>query len=98
MRALALSAILATAITLGSSAGACAGTERSNRQPVLMVQGRIVDLGPGWLMLSDGTRMTVSEDVARWSELSLGVMVRVQYAEHDGRKLATSVKYLEICR
>jgi len=98
MRALALGALLATAITLGSSVAASAGTEQSNRQPVLMVQGRIVDLRPGWLMLNDGTQIIVSEDVARWSELSLGVMVRVQYAEHDGRKLATSVNYLETCR
>jgi hypothetical protein len=98
MRALALGAFLATAITLGSSAAACAGTEGIDRQPVFMIQGRIIDLKPGWLMLSDGTQITVSEDVARWSELSLGVMVRVQYAEHDGRKFATSVNYLEICR
>jgi hypothetical protein len=98
MRALAWALILATAITLGSSVAASAGTEQSNRQPVLMVQGRIVDLRPGWLMLSDGTQIIVSEEVARWSELSLGVMVRVQFAEHDGRKLATSVNYLETCR
>jgi hypothetical protein len=98
MRALAWALILATAITLGSSVAASAGTEQSNRQPVLMVQGRIVDLRPGWLMLSDGTQIIVSEEVARWSELSLGVMVRVQFAEHDGRKLATSVNYLEACR
>lgn len=98
MRALALGVLLATAITLGSSAAAWAGTEPSNKRSVLIVQGRIVDLKPGWLMLSDGTQITVSEDVERWSELSLGVMVRVQYAEHDGRKLATSVNYLEICR
>jgi hypothetical protein len=94
MRALVLGAILATAITLGSSA-ACARMERSNAQPLLLVQGRIVDLKPEWLMLNDGTQITVPEDVVRWSELTLGAVVRVQYEERDGRKVATSMNYLE---
>ena len=97
MRMLALGAMLATAITLGSSA-ACAGMDRSNGQPSFMIQGRIVDLKPEWLMLGDGTQITVPEKVARWSELPLGVVIRVQYEERDGRKVATSVNYLESCR
>ena len=96
MRMLALSAMLATVITLGASA-ACAGMDRSNGQPSFMIQGRIVDLKPGWLMLGDGTQITVPENVARRSELPLGVMIRVQYEERDGRKVATSVSYLESC-
>lgn len=94
MRMLALGAMLATAITLGSSA-ACARMERSNAQPLLLVQGRIVDLKPQWMMLNDGTQITVPEDVVRWSELTLGAVVRVQYEERDGRKVATSMNYLE---
>jgi hypothetical protein len=97
MRMLALGAMLATAITLGSSA-ACAGMERRNAQPSFMIQGRIVDLKPEWLMLSDGTQITVPEKVARWSELPFGEVIRVQYEERDGRKVATSVNYLETCR
>jgi hypothetical protein len=93
MRMLALGAMLATAITLGSSA-ACARMER-NTQPLLLVQGRIVDLKPQWMMLNDGTQITIPEDVVRWSELTLGAVVRVQYEERDGKKVATSMNYLE---
>ena len=93
MRALALAALLAAAITLGSSAAACArmGTTPSP----LIVQGRIIDLKPEWLMLNDGTQITVPEDVVRWSDLTLGAVVRVQYEERDGKKIATSMNYLE---
>jgi hypothetical protein len=33
--------------------------------------------------------------VARWSELSLGAVVRVQYEEQDGQKVATSMVFRE---
>ncbi len=95
MRAFALGAMLATAITLGSSAAACARMERSNAPPLLLVQGRIVDLKPQWLMLNDGTQIIVPADVVRWSELTLGAVVRVQYEERDGKKVAMSMNYLE---
>ncbi len=95
MRALALGALLAVAITLGSSAAACARMERNSGQPSLLVQGRIIDLKPEWLMLNDGTQIVVPPDVVRWSELTLGAVVRVQYEERDGKKIATSMNYLE---
>jgi hypothetical protein len=47
------------------------------------------------MMLNDGTQITVPEDVVRWSDLTLGAVVRVQYEERDGRKVATSMNYLE---
>jgi len=92
MRALARVAILVAAITMGSSVAACA---RGGAQTPLLVQGRIVDLRPNWMMLNDGTQITVPEDVVRWSDLTLGAVVRVQYEERDGRKVATSMNYLE---
>lgn len=92
MRALAVGVLLATAITLGSSAAACA---RNSGQPALLVQGRIIDLKPEWLMLNDGTQIVVPSDVVRWSELTLGAVVRVEYEERDGKKVATSMNYLE---
>jgi hypothetical protein len=95
MRALALGAVLVAAITMGSSVAACARVERSNAQPLLMVQGRIVDLKPESMMLNDGTQITVPPDVVRWSELTLGAVVRVQYEERNGQKVATSMNYLE---
>jgi hypothetical protein len=95
MRALALGVLLATTITLGSSAAACARMERNSGQPPLLVQGRIIDLKPEWLMLSDGTQIVVPSDVVRWSDLTLGAVVRVQYEERDGKKIATSMNYLE---
>ena len=95
MRALALGVLLATAITLGSSAAACARLERSSVPPAPIVQGRIVDLKPEWLMLNDGTQIVVPSDVVRWSDLTLGAVVRVEYEERDGKKVATSMNYLE---
>jgi hypothetical protein len=92
MRARALGAILVAAITIGSSVGACA---RSSAQPLLLVQGRIVDLKPDWMLLNDGTQITVPPDVVRWSDLTLGAVVRVQYEVRDGKKVATSMNYLE---
>jgi Protein of unknown function (DUF1344) len=95
MRALALGVLLATAITLGLSAAACARMERSSGQPPLLVQGRIIDLKPEWLMLNDGTQIVVPSEVVRWSDLTLGAVVRVEYEERDGKKVATSMNYLE---
>jgi hypothetical protein len=46
-------------------------------------------------MLNDGTQIVVPPDVVRWSELTLGAVVRVQYEERDGKKIATSMNYLE---
>ena len=93
MRALSLGALLAMAITLGASAAACARMETA--PPLPIVQGRIVDLKPEWLMLNDGTQIVVPPSVVRWSELTLGAVVRVEYEERDGKKIATSMNYLE---
>src|SRR5262245_22607232 len=94
MRALSLGALLAVAITLGSNMTACArmGTAAP---PLPIVQGRIVDLQPDWLMLNDGTQIVVPPSVVRWSDLTLGAVVRVEYVERDGKKIATSMNYLE---
>ena len=79
-------------ICLGSSVTACTGM-RTPAPPA--VQGRIVDLKPNWMMLNDGTQITVPPEVVRWSELTLGAVVRVEYEERDGKKIATSMNYLE---
>ena len=94
MRALSLGVLLAVAITLGSSVTACArmGTAAP---PLPIVQGRIVDLKADWLMLNDGTQIVVPPSVVRWSDLTLGAVVRVEYEERDGKKIATSMNYLE---
>jgi Protein of unknown function (DUF1344) len=95
MRALALRAALVVAIVMGMGLAACARMDRSQTQAALLVQGRIVDLKPDWMMLNDGTQITVPEDVVRWSDLTLGAVVRVQYEERNGRKVATSMNYME---
>ena len=77
-------------ICLGSSA--CTGVRTP---PPPTVQGRIVDLKPNWMMLNDGTQIVVPTEVVRWSELTLGAVVRVEYEERDGKKIATSMNYLE---
>ena len=71
---------------------ACTGVRTP---PPPIVQGRIVDLKPNWMMLNDGTQIVVPTDVVRWSELTLGAVVRVEYEERDGKKIATSMNYLE---
>ena len=81
---------LFAAICFGSSA--CTGVRTP---PPPIVQGRIVDLKPNWMMLNDGTQIVVPTDVVRWSELTLGAVVRVEYEERDGKKIATSMNYLE---
>ena len=93
MRALALGALLVSAITLGSSAAACA--RMGTVQAPLVIQGRIIDLKPEWMMLNDGSQIIVPRDVVRWSDLTLGAVVRVQYEERDGKKVAVSMNYLE---
>ena len=44
-------------------------------------------------MLHDGTVLLVPGNVARWSELSLGAVVQVQYEEKDGQKVATAMLF-----
>ena len=80
------------AASLGASVTACA---RVQRPAPPMVQGRIVDLKPNWMMLNDGTQIVVPSNVVRWSDLALGAVVRVEYEERDGKKIATSMNYLE---
>ena len=92
MRALAVGATFLAVITMSSSMGACA---RSGAQPILVVQGRIVYVKPNWKMLNNGTQIIVPDDVVRWSELTEGAVVRVQYEERDGKKVATSINYLD---
>ena len=83
---------LFTVICLGSSVTACTGMRTP---PPPTVQGRIVDLKPNWMMLNDGTQIVVPPEVVRWSELTLGAVVRMEYEERDGKKIATSMNYLE---
>ena len=92
MRALVVGVALCVAVSLGSSVAACA---RMRTPPAPAVQGRIVDLKPNWMMLNDGTQITVPPEVVRWSDLTLGAVVRVEYEERDGKKIATSMNYLE---
>jgi hypothetical protein len=92
MRALAVGATFLAVITMSSSLGGCA---RSGAQPILVVQGRIVYVKPNWMMLNNGTQIIVPADVVRWSELTEGATVTVQYEERNGQKVATSMRFLE---
>ncbi len=87
-----MSGALFVVICLGLSVTACTGVRTP---PPPTVQGRIVDLKPNWMMLNDGTQIVVPTEVVRWSELTLGAVVRVEYEERDGKKIATSMNYLE---
>jgi hypothetical protein len=88
---LALVIILCTGISLG----ACAQMPPTTMQGSHEIEGRIVDVRSERMMLHDGTVLLVPGNVARWSELSLGAVVRVQYEEKDGQKVATAMVFRE---
>ena len=89
--ATAVAAILAAGVFLG----ACAQTRLSSTPSTPEVEGRIVDVRGPRMLLHDGTVLLIPGTVARWSELSLGAVVRVQYEEVDGQKVATSMVFRE---
>ena len=89
--ATAVTAILAAGVFLG----ACAQTGLSSPPSTHEVEGRIVDVRGPRMLLHDGTVLVIPGTVARWSELSLGAVVRVQYEEVDGQKVATSMVFRE---
>ena len=94
IRVLTLGTILVMVVGTGSSIAACARPPGA-AQALPVVQGRIVDVRPQWMMLNNGTELTVPDDVVPWSQLSLGSVVRVQYEERNGKKVATSMDFLE---
>ena len=79
----------------GISLGACAQMPQTTMQGSHEIEGRIVDVRGERMMLHDGTVLLVPGNVARWSELSLGAVVRVQYEEKDGQKVATAMVFRE---
>ena len=89
--ATAVAAILAAGVFLG----ACAQTRLSSLPSPHEGEGRIVDVRGPRLLLHDGTVLVIPGPMARWSELSLGAVVRVQYEEVDGQKVATSMVFRE---
>jgi hypothetical protein len=89
--ATAIAAILGAGVFLG----ACAQTRLSSTASPHEVEGRIVDVRGPRLLLHDGTALLIPGPMARWSELSLGAVVRVQYEEVDGQKVATSMVFRE---
>jgi len=89
--ATAVASILAAGVFLG----ACAQTRLSSTPGTHEVEGRIVDVRGPRVLLHDGTVLLIPGTVARWSELSLGAVVRVQYEEVGGQKVATSMVFRE---
>jgi hypothetical protein len=87
--------VLVIILCTGISPGACAQMPPTTMQGSHEIEGRIVDVRGEGMMLRDGTVLLVPGNVARWSELSLGVVVRVQYEEKDGQKVATAMVFRE---
>jgi hypothetical protein len=88
-RALAL--VLFAALSLA----ACAQTRPVGGQSDHEVEGRIVDVRSERVLLSNGMELLIPQDVARWSQLSLGSVVRVHYEERNGQKVVTSMVFAE---
>jgi hypothetical protein len=87
--------VLVIILCTGISLGACAQMPPTTMQGSHEIEGRIVDVRGERMMLHDGTVLLVPGNVARWSELSLGAVVRVQYEEKDGQKVATAMVFRE---
>ena len=87
--------VLVIILCTGISLGACAQMPQTTMQGSHEIEGRIVDVKGERMMLHDGTVLLVPGNVARWSELSLGAVVRVQYEEKDGQKVATAMVFRE---
>ena len=77
----------------GMVLGACAPMHQAAPPGIHEVEGRIVDARGGQMMLNNGTVLLIPGTVARASELSLGAVVRVQYEEKDGQKVATAMMF-----
>jgi hypothetical protein len=87
--------VLVIILCTGISLGACAQMPPTTMQGSHEIEGRIVDVKGERMMLHDGTVLLVPGNVARWSELSLGAVVRVQYEEKDGQMVATAMVFRE---
>ena len=89
----------ARAIVLGIvgalSLSACAHTAPMSLRGDHEVEGRIVDVRGERMRLHNGMELLIPQDVARWSQLALGSVVRVHYEERDGQKVATSMIFIE---
>ncbi len=74
---------------------ACAHTDPKSLREDHEVEGRIVDVRGERMRLNNGMEFLIPQDVARWSQLALGSVVRVHYEERDGQKVATSMFFTE---
>jgi len=77
------------------SLSACAHPEPMSLRGDHEVEGRIVDVRGERMRLSNGMELLIPQDVARWSQLALGSVVRVHYEERDGQRVATSMVFIE---
>ncbi len=88
-------AALALALDIGGALflSACAHTVPMSLRGDHEVEGRIVDVRGERMRLNNGMEFLIPQDVARWSQLALGSVVRVRYEERDGQKVATSMVF-----
>ena len=86
---------LALILFAGLSLAACAQMQPVGGRDDHEVEGRIVDVRSERMLLNNGMELLIPQDVARWSQLSLGSVVHVHYKERDGQKVATSMYFIE---
>ncbi len=87
--------ILVLGIVGALALSACAHTEPMSLRGDHEVEGRIVDVRGERMRLNNGMEFLIPQDVARWSQLALGSVVRVHYEERDGQRVATSMFFTE---
>jgi hypothetical protein len=87
--------ILGLGIVGALSFSACVNTAPMGLRGDHEVEGRIVDVRGERMRLNNGMEFLIPQDVARWSQLALGSVVRVHYEDRDGQKVATSMFFTE---
>ncbi len=85
--------ILVLSIVGALALSACAHTVPVSLRGDHEIEGRIVDVRGEHMRLNNGMEFLIPQDVARWSQLALGSVVRVRYEERDGQKVATSMVF-----
>jgi len=90
-------AALALALGIGGALflSACAHPEPMSLRGDHEIEGRIVDVRGERMRLNNGMEFLIPQDVAKWSQLALGSVVRVHYEERDRQKVATSMFFTE---
>jgi len=86
---------VALILTSGTGIPVPASAQLASGQGQRRVEGRIVSLQGNQVMLNDGTTMTIPRNVAQPTEMEQGDTVRLTYEVRNGKKIATSIQFMD---